>query len=796
LSDRLLDYLLSLANRDEGETMLLTRQTPRKVNGEVQYHADGAPEATFPAFLPTKVRIRPSDAFYINTGVFIIGRFVNGKPSTSAANIEYVAFMCLDDIGTKSKTPPLKPTWIVETSPGNFQWGYIFSEQPTKRAFSSAIVAIADAGYTDPGAINPVRNVRIPGSVNLKRGKGGFVTRLVEFNEAVEYTLDEICGALGVTPIDVGESSTGTIRLKDTGTDNILAWLNEQNLVYAPPNNEGWAGVHCPNAHEHTDENPEARYRPIDRAFTCYHGHCQHLDSRAFLKWVCDSGGPDEQHGLRPEVLSAHMADAMRKIEPTEAFPDPAKVDQKIRKTYAGSEVDDIANGQMFARVWLGKLLHIPETGDVLSFDSTSGWLRSEGKKVSINAAIAVTRQLTRDASQTRDDTLRDRLIKRACKASSVHRLKAMAEVGFAQQGLWAGLNDFDADPALVGVQNGILNVETRELIAPKPSYLISKRLRVHYDPSAACLKFARFLEEVQPDPEVRRLLQQLAGVCLYGEPLIQNLIFFHGHGANGKSTFIETLAWMLGDYATPLATETLMTNHRDPQAASPDLMKLKGARLAFCNETGEGRLLDSNAVKLLTGFDTLSARPLYGSPVSFTPSHSLIMTGNHRPIIRETGEALWRRMLLIAWPVTIPAGERDPDLQAKMRAEGSGILNWALAGLADFRKTNRLAVPASVRSATDDYRTEQDIVGEWIDERLTRAADAQLQTKTAYDDYRFWCQDNGHKAMTKNSLTRKLAEKGIDRDKSRVHYLGVQLRRPAEMQTPLPGVGPALLQF
>ena len=238
------------------------------------------------------------------------------------------------------------------------------------------------------------------------------------------------------------------------------------------------------------------------------------------------------------------------------------------------------------------------------------------------------------------------------------------------------------------------------------------------------------------------------------------------------------------------------MTNHRDPQAASPDLMKLKGARLAFCNETGEGRLLDSNAVKLLTGFDTLSARPLYGSPVSFTPSHSLIMTGNHRPIIRETGEALWRRMLLIAWSVTIPAGERDPDLQAKMRAEGPGILNWALAGFADYRKTNRLAVPASVRSATDDYRTEQDIVGEWIDERLTRAVDVRMPTITAYAEYRFWCQENGHKPMAKNSLTRKLAEKGIDRDKSRVHYLGVQLRSPAEMQTPPPDVDPALLQF
>lgn len=471
------------------------------------------------------------------------------------------------------------------------------------------------------------------------------------------------------------------------------------------------------------------------------------------------------------------MADAMRKIEPTEAFPDPAKVDQEIRKAILGGAVRDVAYGKMFATVWLGKLLHISETGDVLAFDDAAGWLKTESEKASLGAAQETAQRMVKEAGRVHDGNLRLELLKHATKAHELSRMMAMAKLGFAQPGMWASLNDFDADPALVGVQNGILNVETRELIAPKPSHLISKRLRVHYDPSAACPTFAQFLAEVQPDPEVRRLLQQLAGICLYGEPLIQNLIFFHGHGANGKSTFIETLAWLFGDYATPLATETLMTNHRDPQAASPDIMKLKGARLAFCNETGEGRLLDSNAVKLLTGFDTLSARPLYGSPVSFAPSHNLIMTGNHRPIIRETGAALWRRMHLIGWLVTIPLEERDPDLQAKMRAEGSGILNWALEGFADFRKTNRLAIPASVRSATDAYRTEQDIVGEWIDERLTRAADAQLQTKTVYDDYRFWCQENGHRAMTKNSLTRKLAEKGIDRDKSRVHYLGVRMR-------------------
>jgi putative DNA primase/helicase len=113
---------------------------------------------------------------------------------------------------------------------------------------------------------------------------------------------------------------------------------------------------------------------------------------------------------------------------------------------------------------------------------------------------------------------------------------------------------------------------------------------------------------------------------------------------------------------------------------------------------TGEGRHLDSNAVKQMTGFDTLTARPLYGAPVQFAPSHKLVMTGNHRPIIRETGEGFWRRLLLIGWPVTIPAAERDAALPEKLRAEGAGVMNWALDGLADFRISGRLAIPDEAR--------------------------------------------------------------------------------------------------
>ena len=315
-----IDYLISLA--PEGETALIVRQKPILQNGEMQFHADGAIKCTWPAYLPTHKR-KDGEAWYGNTASFIVDRF-NDKPSASLANCEYILVMMLDDIGTKSKTPPLEPTWITETSPGSFQWGYAFSEQPTKNDFAAAIRAIADAGYTDPGACNPVRNFRLPGSVNLKPGKDNFETKLVEFHPEREYTLNEICDALDVVPVEGVSLQPNSIRLADDGGDDVMKWLSDVGLLLSKPNNEGWAGIICPNNAEHTDGNPEGRYMPANRAYCCLHSHCVEFDSGTFLNWVAANGGPKHQPGLRDELLAQKMDAALSKLTPTEMFKDDA----------------------------------------------------------------------------------------------------------------------------------------------------------------------------------------------------------------------------------------------------------------------------------------------------------------------------------------------------------------------------------------------------------------------------------------------------------------------------------------
>ena len=317
------DHLTRLA--PEGETFLLVRQKPQLREGEMQFHANGAIKATWPAMLPT-AKVKPEWAIYGNTASFIIDRFKDGHPSASAAACEYVLVMVLDDVGDPEKAPnvpPLEPTWKIETSPGSFQWGYVFSEQPTKAEFSAAIRAIAEAGYTDPGACNAVRNFRIPGSINLKPGRNNFAAQLREFKPERDFTLEQICAALNVTPGEA-EDAYRPIRISDDGTDDVMVWLSDNGMLLSKPNQEGWAGVICPNSAQHTDGNPEGRYLPASRAYCCLHSHCTELDSSVFLQWVADNGGPKHTPGLREELLAAAMESALSKLAPTPEYPDAA----------------------------------------------------------------------------------------------------------------------------------------------------------------------------------------------------------------------------------------------------------------------------------------------------------------------------------------------------------------------------------------------------------------------------------------------------------------------------------------
>ena len=343
---RFADYLNSIA--PEGEVILFVRQKPLMRNGEQLAHNDGTLKYTWPPALFDRYQRRPQGAWYANTGCFIVDRMADGL-SASAANCERVAFMVLDDVGTKSKVPPLEPTWKMETSPGNYQWGYTFGldDQPTKGEFSAAIKAIAEAGYTDPGAVNPVRNFRIEGSINLKEGRNNFASILAEFHPEREYTLSQICQALNVTPGSVDTAYIRGVYLEDDGLDTVLEWVRERGLLLDKANGEGWYGVVCPNHAAHTTGDPGGRYNPVSRSYTCFHGHCGDWNSEKFLRWVEAEGGPKTGYGLRDDLLAKKLGAALSKITPTTEYPDEAA---KVIEAVERRELGRIERSQWYER--------------------------------------------------------------------------------------------------------------------------------------------------------------------------------------------------------------------------------------------------------------------------------------------------------------------------------------------------------------------------------------------------------------------------------------------------------------
>jgi putative DNA primase/helicase len=423
----------------------------------------------------------------------------------------------------------------------------------------------------------------------------------------------------------------------------------------------------------------------------------------------------------------------------------------------------DVFNGRVFAKQWRRRLIRVDQTGDVLTFDTGVGWTKAGDPTNMIRRAARETIVQIHEmgAALLKDGEVEksQKVTKHAAASSILPRMDAMAAVGWTYEGMTVSAADLDAKLKLLGVRNGVLDLHKRCLMTFCANDLITKRAGVHFDTETTAPQFEGFLARVQPDAAVRRLLQQIAGLTLWGEPGEQRLFFFHGGGANGKTTFVEALMYVLGGYGVSVQAEALMRQERSSQGPSADTMRLQGARGAFVSEVREGRL-DEERVKLWTGGDVLSARPMYArSFVDFAPSHTFIMTGNHRPAIHDTSVGIWRRVTLIDWGVQIPDHEQDARLPEQLRHEGSGILNWALDGSKDYW-ANGLVVPLSVKAATELYKTDEDIIGQFIDERCCLGGELICPTGELYVEYSGWAAGNGIRAASKNTFTRRLRDR------------------------------------
>lgn len=324
--------------------------------------------------------------------------------------------------------------------------------------------------------------------------------------------------------------------------------------------------------------------------------------------------------------------------------------------------------------------------------------------------------------------------------------------------------DDLDADPWTMNVANGTVCLRTGKLRAHDRGDMLTKICRAHYDPAARAPVFEAFLRRIfRTYPAIIDYLRRWFGYCCTGQTSEQLLVFMFGSGANGKSTLLDAIQYVMGDYAAKADRDLLVA--MDGSAHPTNIADLGGRRLVVAAETNEGQRWDEGRLKDLTGETILKARFMRQDFFEFRATHKLVLYSNHRPIVRGSDHGFWRRMRLVPFIETIADQERDPDLPIKLQAEASGILAWLVRGCLEWQREG-LGLPAEVERATQDYRTEMDSIGQFLDESCTFGDREVTSAKELYAAYQHWCEDAGEHPLSQKRLGMELSKRNLRSDR------------------------------
>jgi putative DNA primase/helicase len=415
-------------------------------------------------------------------------------------------------------------------------------------------------------------------------------------------------------------------------------------------------------------------------------------------------------------------------------------------------------------------------------------WLRWAGHRWAWDEAETV-RELARGVARDLPDHT---------KALQAHRARSLqngaitAQVRLAQTDarIVTHVAHLDAHPFQLNTPGGVVDLRTGLLSAPDPAMLHTRSTNVAPDPDAPCPRWERFLADTfAGDPELTTYVQRLLGVSLIGQVLEQILPFALGAGANGKTTLLGAIQRIIGigdtGYAVSAPAEILLATRNTDHPAT--IAQLAGARVVVTSELEEGQHFAEARVKQLTGRDAINARFMRQNPFTFTPTHTLWLLANHQPSVKAGGPAFWRRIAMLPFAHTVPVDQRDPHLEDRLvDDEGPAILAWCVAGARDYL-AHGLALPASVKEATQAYERDQDTIARFVDDMCETGAHTlpNLRTKVAEirAAYESWCHVEGETPVNAKAFTQALRTRYSvysERDRTARWYAGIRLVDPS----------------
>jgi putative DNA primase/helicase len=364
----------------------------------------------------------------------------------------------------------------------------------------------------------------------------------------------------------------------------------------------------------------------------------------------------------------------------------------------------------------------------------------------------------TRDARQ-RQMTNRFRWASRTESSQGIENALKVA-----QSKLACKAEHLDANPMLLGLPAGVLDLHTMIHREHRQEDRLTRTAGVDYDPAATAPTWRAFVKEIMcSNDSLTDYVQRLFGYALTGRRGEHVLPILLGNGANGKSTFLGALQQMMGEYAGTAAPGLLITKNGNEHPTG--LADLQGRRLMIVSETGEGGRLNEELVKALTGGDRISARRMRQDFYQFDATHLLVMQTNYKPHVAGTDTGIWRRIRLIPFDAQIPPERRDSSLPEKLKAELSGILVWAVEGWLKYRESG-FETPVVVTTATNEYRTSSDQIGAFIDECCDMAYWLTASSQDLYRAYSQWCFNTGERARSAREFGVRLGERGFQQFK------------------------------
>jgi putative DNA primase/helicase len=389
-------------------------------------------------------------------------------------------------------------------------------------------------------------------------------------------------------------------------------------------------------------------------------------------------------------------------------------------------------------------------------------WWVSDAEGEVRRFATEAARERRRLSTSIQNDDESRREAEWSLQSESKHRIDAGISLAESEPPLSDPGDNWDMNPWFLGVRNGVLDLKTGELRAGRQDDRIAKHTPVRFDSKALCPRWVKFMGEIfDSNLELVRWIQMATGYSLTGDTSEQVLFMLYGQGANGKSTFLNVLRTVVGDYGYNTSFSTLERSGRS--SVPHDVAALVGRRLITASETNENERLNEARIKALTGGDTMTARRLYCDEFLFRPVGKFFLAVNHKPVVSDDSEGFWRRVRLIPFVRQFKNDQADKRLEEKLLEEAPGILNWMVQGCLLWQEQGQLGTPPAVKEATETYQREMDHVQDFLDDCCILQMDAETPASALWQSYTEWCSENHSRALSRNELAGRLKARGPD---------------------------------